>query len=146
MADLSWQEVADAFDGARNWWVATSGPDGPHSVPVWGVAVDGVLTFYGQESAVRSRNLASDPRVVLHLEDGETPIIVHGTAAPTGLLEDRADLESRYSAKYTWPTDAEYLPGAEGMEGTLVYEVSPTKAMTWTVTASDQWENRRWTP
>ena len=72
---LTWDEIARRFDAARNWWVATTGPGGPHSVPVWGVVVDGTLLFYGEEVAVRSRNLAADPRMVAHLEDGDAPLI-----------------------------------------------------------------------
>lgn len=142
--ELTWHEVADRFAAARNWWVTTAGDAGPHAVPVWGVVADGVLCFYGQASAVRSRNLAADPRLVLHLEDGESPLIVHGTAAVTGVVEDRPELAALYRAKYVGPHDGEYLPDADGMDGTEVFEVSPTKALNWTVTASDDWVTRRW--
>ena len=141
---MTWDEVASRFAIARNWWVSTAGDAGPHAVPVWGVVVDGVLTFYGQSSAVRSRNIAADPRVVLHLEDGESPLIVHGTAIVTGVVEDRPDLAALYRAKYVAPDDGEYLPDADGMAGTLVYEVTPAKALAWTVAASDAWTTRRW--
>jgi hypothetical protein len=141
---MDWDEIATRFHSARNWWVSTSGEAGPHAVPVWGVVVDGVLTFYSQASSVRGRNLAADPRLVLHLEDGESPLIVYGTAAVTGVVEDRPDLAALYRAKYDWPDDVEYLPDADGMTGTQVYEVAPTKAMAWTVTAPDAWTTRRW--
>ena len=71
MPELTWDEIAGRFSAARNWWVSTSGPGGPHAVPVWGVVVDDLLFFYGEESAVRTRNLGADPRLVVHLEDGD---------------------------------------------------------------------------
>jgi nitroimidazol reductase NimA-like FMN-containing flavoprotein (pyridoxamine 5'-phosphate oxidase superfamily) len=142
--EMTWDEVAARFAGARTWWVSTAGEGGPHAVPVWGVVVDGVLTFYSQASSVRARNLAADPRVVLHLEDGESPLIVNGTAVVTGVVEDRPDLAALYREKYVAPDDGEYLPDADGMAGTLVHEVTPAKAMAWTVAASDAWTTRRW--
>ena len=84
---------------------------GPHAVPVWGVVVAGELSFYGEDGAVRSRNLALDPRLVLHLEDGDAPLIVHGRAT-SAAPPQHAGAVAAYAAKYTGDTDLQYLPGA----------------------------------
>lgn len=35
---LPWEWAEEGLSAARNYWVATVGPDGsPHSTPVWGV-------------------------------------------------------------------------------------------------------------
>jgi len=144
MSVLTWDEVSQRFSAARNWWVSTSGEDGPHAVPVWGVVLDGVLTFYGADDAVRSRNLVADPRAVLHLEDGDSPLIVHGTVSRAGVVDDREDLAAAYRAKYTEPVDIEFLPSEPGYAGIAVWSLTPTKALAWSLVASDQWDVRRW--
>lgn len=102
MTSLQWDEVVARFGAARNWWVSTTGRHGPHAVSVWGVAVEGVLSFYGAPTLVRSRNLAADPRLVVHLEDGEDPLILHGRAVARGLASASPDLVAAYQAKYTF--------------------------------------------
>jgi len=144
MAALGWDEVAERFGAAPNWWVATSGPGGPHSVPVWGVVVDGVLHFYGEPGAVRSRNLAADPRLVLHLESGSSVLIVHGSVAIGPVARDVRAVCAAYAAKYMDPTDLDYLPDATGMEQALLFTVTPTRAIAWDLGGADAMENRRW--
>ena len=144
MDELTWDEIAQRFSDAQNWWVATAGSGGPHAVPVWGVVVDGVLCFYGEPMTVRSRNIAADPRIVLHLESGSSVLIVHGTATsgPSAGLD--AAVSAAYAAKYTDPTDLEYLPEAPGMAAALRYTVTATRAIAWTLGSSVEWRNRRW--
>lgn len=146
MSGLAWSEVAERFGAARNWWVATSSDAGPHAVPVWGVVLDGVLTFYGEDGAARSRNLLADPRAVLHLEDGDDPLILHARVVRDGVLEGREDLFAAYRAKYDEPTDAEYLPHQAAYAGTAVWVVEPLRAIAWSYVASEDWTTRRWTP
>jgi len=144
MAALEWDEIVERFGAAQNWWVATTGVGGPHSVPVWGVVVDGVLHFYGEPRAVRSRNLAADPRLVLHLESGSEVLIVHGGVAigpPAGQVPA---ITAAYAAKYTDPSDLEYLPDAPGMAAALLFTVSPTRAIAWDLGGSEGMANRRW--
>ena len=144
MSDIGWDEIAQRFSDAQNWWVATAGESGPHAVPVWGVVVDGVLHFYGEDSTARSRNLAHDPRIVVHLESGSDVLIVHGTAQRGEAAGDHPDVSAAYAAKYTDPTDVEYLPDAAGMEGARLWTVTPERAIDWRLGASEEWDNRRW--
>ncbi len=142
--ELDWDEAARRFHEERNWWVHTTGRDGPHAVPVWGVALSGVLTFYGHPDAVRSRNLTADPRLVVTLEDAERPLIVHGTARRAGAAADHPGLGEAYRAKYRRVHDAEYLPDAESAAEALAWQVVPLKALAWEVTSIAAWETRRW--
>lgn len=113
-------------------------------MPVWGVAVDGVLSFYGAPTLVRSRNLAADPRLVVHLEDGEDPLILHGRAVARGLASASPDLVAAYRAKYTFEQDADYLLGTPYAEGVTRYDIEPGTALAWKVAALDDWTIRRW--
>ena len=84
---LSWAEVAARLAPARNYWLCTVMPSGaPHAAPVWGVVTGGTLYLYSERRTVKARNLAADPRVVVHLESGEDVLIVRGTAEDLGAL------------------------------------------------------------
>ncbi len=144
MATLTWREICERFGSARNWWIATTGLGGPHSVPVWGVVIDERLYFYGQASAVRTRNLQADPRLVAHLESGDDVLILHGEAHSSDLALDDPAVISAYAGKYDDPRDEEYLPGHPAMEGTLLFLIEGTHAISWEITSSDSWVNRRW--
>jgi hypothetical protein len=146
MADvLEWDEVADRFGAAQNWWVSTSSQElGPHAVPVWGVALDGALAFYGEESSRRSRNLAADPRVVLHLESGADVLIVHALARDVGPAHTHPRACALYAEKYSHPSDAEWLPDAPGMADVRLWRAEPQRAMAWTLYGEDSLQTRRW--
>ena len=144
MGELGWDEVRERFGAAANWWVATSGPGGPHAVPVWGVVADGGLHFYGAAAAVRSRNLAADPRIVLHLESGSDVLVVHGTTSAGAPAREHAGVVAAYRSKYTDPSDLPYLPDAEGMEDALLFTVRAERALAWTLDGTAELANRRW--
>jgi hypothetical protein len=144
VSELDWSTVVRRFELARNWWVHTSGPAGPHAVPIWGVVLDETLIFYGDPATVRSRNLAGDPRLVMTLEDGERPLIVHGVAHRRGRAALRRELITAYREKYRGEHDAEYLLDTDYAAQAHAYEVEPTKALAWEVTALDDWQIRRW--
>jgi hypothetical protein len=141
---LRWEEIAARLDAAQSWWAATSGPSGPHSVPVWGVVVGSSPVFYGSPTAVRSRNLAADPRLVLHLESADDVLIVHGTAAVLGPAGGDPAVNAAYAAKYTDPTDLEYLPDAPGNADALRFGVTPLRAFAWRLGTTEDWDTRRW--
>lgn len=143
---LEWDEVAERFGAAQNWWVSTSSPDsGPHAVPVWGVALDGVLAFYGEATSRRSRNLVLDPRAVLHLESGSEVLVVHAVARDVGPAHTHPRACALYAAKYAHPSDAQWLPDAPGMTGVDLWRAEPLKALTWTLYGDDSLQTRRWT-
>ena len=76
---LPWTHVTDQLTSARNYWVATAGPDGrPHAVPVWGIWIEGVLCFGGGDKTRWVRNLATNPRVSVDLESGDNVVILEG--------------------------------------------------------------------
>src|SRR5215469_14318201 len=82
---MTWIEVADRLAAARTYWLASTTPFGaPHAAPVWGVVTGETLHLYSERSTVKARNLAADPRVVIHLESGEDVLIVRGTVEDVG--------------------------------------------------------------
>ncbi len=129
---------------ARNYWMCTSMPSGaPHAAPVWGVVIGGTLYLYSERRTVKARNLAADPRVVVHLESGEDVVIVRGTAQDVGTPGQVPEVAAALSAKYTGEEDRQYLPDADPAFD-VVYAIRPRSAMMWRL-ADYESSQRRWT-
>jgi nitroimidazol reductase NimA-like FMN-containing flavoprotein (pyridoxamine 5'-phosphate oxidase superfamily) len=78
---LPWSHVTERMAEAQNYWICTVSPDGrPHATPVWGLWIDDRLYFGGSPQTRRSRNLAENPAVCVHLESGSDVVILHGDA------------------------------------------------------------------
>ena len=91
---------------AMTYWIATTRPDGrPHSMPVWGVWVDGALWF--GTGGQKIRNLAHQPWAVAHLESGEDVAIVEGPVERLPFDEAPSAVAAAYGAKYVDPTTGE---------------------------------------
>jgi len=86
---LPWSHVTERMEKAMHYWVCTVSPDGrPHATPVDGLWIEDRLFFGGSPTTKRNRNLAKNPAVCIHLEDGMDVVILHGDA-----LEERVDHE-----------------------------------------------------
>jgi pyridoxine/pyridoxamine 5'-phosphate oxidase len=78
---LEWKRVSQQLVESRNYWIATTRPDGrPHTVPVWGVWLDGALHFGTDRRSRKARNLATNQGTVIHLESGDDAVILEGVA------------------------------------------------------------------
>src|SRR5687767_2645938 len=81
---MEWSEVEARLEESRHYWFATTSPGGqPHVNAIWGVWVDGALYSGGGPDVRWAKNLDADPRIVVHLEDGEKVTIVEGRAERT---------------------------------------------------------------
>lgn len=128
---MTWDEVAERLSAPRNYWLSTTTPAGaPHAAPVWGVVTGGTLYLYSERSTVKARNLAADPRVVVHLESGEEVLIVRGAAEDLGTPAQTPSVVAALAAKYTRPGDQQYLPSTDP-DFDVVYALRPRSAMAW---------------
>jgi hypothetical protein len=142
--DTSWPEVAACLAAAHSYWLCTTMPSGaPHAAPVWGVVLDHVLYLYSERRTVKARNLAADPRVVIHLESAENVVIVRGTAEDLGTPAQVPEVVAAVSAKYTGDEERQYLPDADP-DFDIVYAIRPQSAMMWRL-ADYESSQRRWT-
>jgi Pyridoxamine 5'-phosphate oxidase len=115
---LDWDWAEERLVASRNYWIVTAGPDGePHAAPVWGVWADGAVWFGTNPRSRKGRNLASDPRVVIHLESGDEVVILHGEIEISELEESVADA---YEAKY------DHRPQVPRM-----FRLRPRRALAW---------------
>jgi PPOX class probable F420-dependent enzyme len=141
---VSWAAVAARLAAARSYWLSTTMPSGaPHAAPVWGVVMNHTLYLYSERRTVKARNLAADPRVVVHLESAEDVVIVRGTAENLGTPAQVPDVVTALSAKYTGVEDRQYLPDADA-DFDIIYAIRPQSAMIWRL-ADYEGSQRRWT-
>jgi PPOX class probable F420-dependent enzyme len=140
---MTWTEVCARLAAARNYWLSTTTPAGaPHAAPVWGVVDGETLHLYSERSTVKARNLAADPRAVVHLESAEDVVIVRGIAEDLGAPSMLPSVVAALAAKYTRPQDRQYLPDADPSFD-VVYAIRPQSAMTWRL-ADYEGSQRRW--
>jgi len=88
-------DVRELF-AARNYaHLATMGPKGPTSVPIW-IDVDGDrLFFFTQSGSRKAKNIADDPRVALSIVDRDDP---YRQADVRGRVVERLDGEEALAA------------------------------------------------
>jgi hypothetical protein len=104
---LAWSWAVERLEEARNYWVSTSRPDGrPHAMPVWGIWLEDAFFFGSARDSAKSRNLAANPAIVVHLESGDETVILEGVAEPVldHALEKRVD--AAYGPKYGFSPDS----------------------------------------
>jgi general stress protein 26 len=141
---VSWAEVAARLAAERSYWMCTTLPSGaPHATPVWGVVTNRTLYLYSERRTVKARNLAADPRVVVHLESTEDVVIVRGTAEDLGLPAQVPEVVTALSKKYVGEEDRQYLPDADP-DFDIIYALRPQSAIMWRL-ADYEGSQRRWT-
>ncbi|CAN5519009.1 hypothetical protein BH24ACT7_BH24ACT7_26330 [soil metagenome] len=116
---LTWDQVEERLAASPVYWMATVRPDGrPHVVPRWGVWLDGCLWYDGSPETVNARNLADDPRCVLHLENGTEAVIIEGEAVVNGDPGPR--FRARLAEAFAKYHDMGYAPGPRAGRATPV--------------------------
>jgi len=124
---LPWSHAEERLAKARNYWIVTADAAGhPHAVPVWGLWVDGALYWGTARDSRKWRNIELNPNIVVHLESGDDPVIVEGTAReadPNSNSELFEKLKRASEQKYgTWmPPQPEHV----------TIEVRPRKVLAW---------------
>jgi hypothetical protein len=125
---LPWSHVEARLAQARNYWLATTWPDGrPHVTPIWGVWVDGAFWFDGIPTARWARNLAANSAVAVHLESGDDVVILDGVAEDVEAVTDAtlaARIVAAWQAKYG---DLLPQPAERG-----IFRLRPRAARAWT--------------
>ena len=142
---LDWSHIDARMREAKNYWIATTRPNGhPHVAPTWAVWHDNRVYFDGSPETRRMRNLAANPRVAVHIEDGDHAVIVEGVvrAIDRPSPELGVQLAALYAAKYA---ALGYAPEADSWNEGGLYVVEPTLALAWTEFGVDmtRWRIRR---
>jgi hypothetical protein len=124
---LDLASVEQRLVDSAHYWLATVRRNGaPHVVPVDGIWLDGGCYFGGDPATVHIRNLRRHGRATLHLEDGESAVIVEGIAewtTPSRTVAQRLARASTAKYGYSQPA-ASYRAGA--------WRLRPVKVLAWT--------------
>src|SRR2546427_10515105 len=122
---LPWGHAEERLGRSRNYWICTSRPDGrPHSIPLWGMWVEGALYFGTARATRKSRNLLQNPPVSVHLESGDDVIILEGRASEGSDPGNVKQLDAASRAKYKMPLVM--IPGES-----VMYRVRPRAVLAW---------------
>ena len=128
---LPWAWAEERLTQSRNYWIVTVRPDGrPHAMPVWGAWVDGVFYFGTGNDSRKGRNIAADPRAVVHLESGDEVVVLEGVMEEVTDAEGIRAFEEGFNPKYGFEGDSEEVDLVE--LGAVVYRMSPQVAFGWT--------------
>ena len=130
---VAWSWAVEQLERARNFWFSTTRPDGrPHAMPAWAVWLDDALYFDGSPETRRSRNLAANPAIVVHLESGDQVVILEGDALEAGRPDPAfaERLAAAYEAKYGQSHD--YHPAPTTWDNGGLWVLRPKVAFGWT--------------
>ncbi len=106
---LTWDYVRKQMTGARNYWLATTRPDGrAHVMPVWGLWFDETFCFGTDPKSKKARNLAKNPHAIVHLESGDDVVIIEGLVDIVKSSPIVKRYASKYYAKYKFRPGASY--------------------------------------
>jgi nitroimidazol reductase NimA-like FMN-containing flavoprotein (pyridoxamine 5'-phosphate oxidase superfamily) len=124
---LPFAHAESRLTSSRNYWICTARPDGrPHSIPVWGFWLNGVLYFGTARTSRKARNLTYSPAVSIHLESGDDVVILEGTAREVDLADTPTikKLDAASRQKYKMPLVV--------MPEVVLYSVRPRTVLAWT--------------
>ncbi|HKX32035.1 MAG TPA: pyridoxamine 5'-phosphate oxidase family protein [Blastocatellia bacterium] len=114
---LPWSWAIERLTTSCNYWLSTTRKDGrPHSMPVWGVWLEGRFYFSTGRDSLKARNLAANAYCVVCPERGDEAVIMEGVAEEVTDRSRYAAIIDAYNLKYQWNMD-----GSEGP----IYAVRP---------------------
>ena len=133
---LPWSHAVARLGPARNYWLATTRPDGrPHVTPLWGVWVDEALYFDGLPTTRWARNLAANPAAAFHLENGDDVVILEG-------IVDDLVTDAEVAARIVDAWGAKYGELHPEPAGRGIFRLRPRTARAWshsTLTDGTRW-------
>ena len=106
---LPWQWAQERLEMSRNYWIATTRPDGrPHATAVWGVWWDNAFYFSSGRLTRKARNLAHNASCVVCTENAAEAVIVEGVAQLVSNVKALKRLGQVYRTKYdsTYPSES----------------------------------------
>lgn len=108
---LPWSWAAERLVSSRNYFIATTRPDGrPHVMVIWGCWLDESFSFSTSRSSRKGKNLAASSHCVICPDDGEEAVIVEGTAAEITDPQAQQRFATAYQAKYEWDINDMHEP------------------------------------
>jgi uncharacterized pyridoxamine 5'-phosphate oxidase family protein len=100
---LPWKWAEDRLGKSRQYWIATTRPDGrPHVMVVWALWMDGVLYFSTGSKSRKARNLKPNPNCTMCTEKADEAVILEGVVDTERNVETIREFLRLYEKKYKW--------------------------------------------
>lgn len=100
---LPWKWAEDRLKRSRQYWIATTRPDGrPHVMVIWALWMNGVLYFSTGAKSRKTQNLAHNPNCVMCTDRADEAVILEGTVETERNMEVVRKFVPRYEKKYEW--------------------------------------------
>lgn len=113
--------------------LATVRADGrPHVAPVWFDLDDDTVIFTTGETTVKAKNMSHEPRVILCVDDDESPfafVLIEGTATMTADDPDLLYWATRIGGRYMGMELAEAYGERNAVKGDLLVRVTPSRVI-----------------
>lgn len=123
---LPWSWAEARLTASRQYWVATTCPDGrPHVMPVWAVWDAGYLWFSSSLGSRKARNLDADPRLTVTTDNALEPVVIDGRADRVVDLAPRARFIGLTNTKYGTEYSVDFLDP----DVNATYRVTPVSAI-----------------
>lgn len=108
---LPWAWAEKRLSESHNYWLTTVRLDGsPHTMPIWGIWLDGAYYFSTSATSRKGRNLQHNPKCVLCNDNAAEAVIVEGIARQLKDDEVPKQAFSDYKTKYNWELDPKLGP------------------------------------
>jgi PPOX class probable F420-dependent enzyme len=100
---LPWKWAEDRLKKSKQYWIATTRPDGrPHVMVVWALWMDRALYFSTGKESRKAKNLAHNPHCSMCSEDAAEAVILEGDVETERDVERIREFVKRYEKKYKW--------------------------------------------
>lgn len=100
---LPWKWAEDRLSKSRQYWIATTRPDGrPHVMVVWALWLDGFLYFSTGNKSRKAQNLAKNPHCTMCTGKADEAVILEGLVDTEKDAECIREFLRLYEKKYKW--------------------------------------------
>src|SRR5436190_1377671 len=100
---LPWKWAEDRLSKSRQYWIATTRPDGrPHVMVVWALWLNGVLYFSTGSKSQKAQNVAKNPHCIMCTEKADEAVILEGTVENERSVALIREFIPLYEKKYKW--------------------------------------------
>jgi len=100
---LPWKWAEQRLKKSRQYWIATTRPDGrPHVMVIWALWLDGFLYFSTGSKSRKAQNLANYFNGVMCTEKADEAVILEGIVEAERDVERIREFLRLYEKKYKW--------------------------------------------
>ena len=100
---LPWKWAEDRLKKSRQYWIATTRPDGrPHVMIVWALWMNGLLYFSTGKQSRKAKNLAENPHCTMCNEKADEGVILEGVVERERDVQRIREFIRLYEKKYKW--------------------------------------------